>query len=237
MLLEAQGAQLQHLTTQLANSESLNDLNIEAIFHLEEDSATLQQKLYLSAEEVLSLTAQKGEALGKLKTLQDKMDAQTQQMASKDQEICDLNNHITDMKGMLQRADRLVANQKDTILRLRISDGHQPTGDCRSQLRNQKMEAEITTGSGEAKLHPVRSTSGSDTNPEHPIMSREKHTLAAGVANRLLNELRRELARTQQEKTDLLQTILRRKGSSHREPSPIGQVCRNRVLPSDFEAH
>ena len=63
-LLIAQEAQLKHLATQLANSESLNDLNIEAIFHLEEESAKLEQKLYLSSEEVLSLTAQKGEALG-----------------------------------------------------------------------------------------------------------------------------------------------------------------------------
>lgn len=110
------------MATQLANLESLNDLNIEAIFHLEEESAKLEQKLYLSAEQVLSLTAQKGEALGKLQTIQDKMDAQTKQMASKDQEISDLNNHITDIKGMLQRADRLVAHQKETILMLEIQN-------------------------------------------------------------------------------------------------------------------
>ena len=203
VLLEAQGAQLQHLATQLANSESLNDLNIEAIFHLEEDSATLHHKLYLSAEEVLSLTAQKGEALGKLKTLQDEMDAQTQQMASKDQEICDLNNQIADLKGMLKRTDRLVANQKETILRLesQIATDQQEIADLNSE--NQKLEAEP---------HRARSTSGGDTHPAHPIMSRERHTLAAGVANRLLNELRRELTRTQQDKADLLRTMAAQKG-------------------------
>jgi hypothetical protein len=42
VLLKAQEAQLQHLTAQLTNADGLNDVNIEAIFHLEEESATLQ---------------------------------------------------------------------------------------------------------------------------------------------------------------------------------------------------
>ena len=204
VLVKAQEAQLQHLTTQLANSEGLNDVNIETIFQLEEDSASLQQKLYLSAETVLSLTAQKGEALGQLKTLQDRMDAQTQQMATKDQEISALNKQITEMKDMLRRADRLVDSQKDTILCLESQKAthQQEIADLNSKV--QKMGAEITTGTGEAKLHQIGSTSES----EHPIMTKEKHTLAAGIANRLLNDLRRELAHTQEEKADLLKSIV-----------------------------
>lgn len=42
-------------------------------------------------------------------------------------------------------------------------------------------------------------------------MSKEKHTLTIGVATKLLNELRRDLARTQQEKADLLQRMDMRK--------------------------
>ena len=187
VLLKFQEVQLKHLTQELSNSDSLNDLNIEAIFHLEEKLATLKQKLYLTEEEVLSLTAQKGEALGRLQGLQDKMDTQTQQMASRDQEIRDLRNHITDMEGMLQRSDRLVANQKETILRL---------------------QSQIATESRETEPHRARSASDNDNHPTHPIMSRERHTLAAGIANRLLNELRRELAHTQEEKADLLKTII-----------------------------
>ena len=118
VLLMAQETQLQHLATQLANAEGLNDVSIETIFHLEEETATLEHKLYLSAEQVLSLTAQKGEALGKLQTFQEKMDAQTQLMTSKIQEISGLNDHVTDLEGMLQRSDRLVATHKETILRL-----------------------------------------------------------------------------------------------------------------------
>lgn len=110
VLLEAQGAQLQHLATQLANSEGLNDLNIEAIFHLEEKSTTLQQKLYQATEEVLSPKGQKGEAIAKLQGLQDKMDAKIEQIGCKDQEISHLNNRNADMNSMLQRADNLIAN-------------------------------------------------------------------------------------------------------------------------------
>ena len=211
VLLKFQEVQLKHLTQELSNSDSLNDLNIEAIFHLEEKLASLQNKLYLSTETVLSLTAQKGEALGQLKTLQDKMDAQMQQMASKDQEIKDLSNHSTDMQGMLERSDRLVANQKETILRLesQIATNQQEVAELTS--KNQQLAAEIAT---EAREEPHRPRSASDrgNHPEHPIMSREKHTLAAGIANRLLNELRRELAHTQEEKADLLKTIVAEHG-------------------------
>ena len=208
VLLEAQGAQLQHLATQLANSDSLNDLNIETIFQLEEQTASLEQKLYLSAETVLSLTAQKGEALGQLKSLQDKMAAQTEQLTNKDQEISDLNHHITDINGMLQRADRLVDNQKDTIMKLesRIDASQKELADLTSHTK--KLEAEITAGAGEARLAQIKSASGSNPHTAPPIMSKEKHTLAAGIANRLLNDLRRELAHTQEEKADLFKTIV-----------------------------
>ena len=196
------------MATQLANSDSLNDLNIETIFQLEEQTASLEQKLYLSAETVRSLTAQKGEALGQLKSLQDKMAAQTEQLTNKDQEISDLNHHITDIKGMLQRTDRLVDNQKDTIMKLesRIDASQQELADLTSHTK--KLEAEITTGAGEARLAQIKSASGSNPHTAPPIMSKEKHTLAAGIANRLLNDLRRELAHTQEEKADLLKKIV-----------------------------
>lgn len=110
VLLKAQDAQLKHLATQLANSEGLNDLNIEAIFHLEEETATLQQKWDHAQEEILSLKAQKGETIGKLKHLQDKLEDKIQHMRTKDKEIAHLNIRIIDMSGMLHRADTLVAN-------------------------------------------------------------------------------------------------------------------------------
>lgn len=44
VLLKAQDAQLQRLTARLTNSEGLNNVNIETIFHMEEESANLQQK-------------------------------------------------------------------------------------------------------------------------------------------------------------------------------------------------
>ena len=207
VFLKAQEAQLKHLATQLANSEGLNDVNIEAIFHLEEETATLQQKLDHAQEEILSLRAQKGEALGKLKHLQERMEDKIQQIRTKDKEIAHFNIRIVDMSGMLHRADTLIANQKATILKLESQTAlnHQDVLDHESEPHT-LQQGSIT--SGEKSNHPrVGSKSESETNREHPIMSKEKHTLTIGVANTLLNELRRDLARTQQEKADLLQKI------------------------------
>lgn len=63
VLLKFQEVQLKHLTKQLDNAESLNEVNIEAIFQLEEDSAAVQLNLEQAKVEALSLKGQKGEAL------------------------------------------------------------------------------------------------------------------------------------------------------------------------------
>ena len=84
LLLKAQEAQLQHLATQLTNSEGLNDINIETIFQQQDETTTLQQKLDHAQEEIRSLKAQKWEALTKLENLQVKMEATMQQMGTKD---------------------------------------------------------------------------------------------------------------------------------------------------------
>ena len=101
VFLHAQEAQLQQLATQLANSEGLNEINIETIFHLEEEVATLQQKWDHAQEEILSWKALKGETTGKLKHLQDKLQDKIQHMRTKDKEIAHLNTRITEMSGML----------------------------------------------------------------------------------------------------------------------------------------
>ena len=207
VLLKAQEVQLQHLTTQLANAEELNEVNIETNFQLEEEAANLQQKWYHAQEEILSLKAQKGEALGKLKHLQERMEDKIQQLGVKDKEISHLNIRIIDMSGMLHRADTLAANQKATIRRLesQIALNQQDILDLESEPHT-LQENSIT--SREKADHPrVGSISESGTGKEHPIMSKEKHNLTLGVTNKLLNELRRDLARTQQEKADLLQKI------------------------------
>ena len=108
----------QHLTIQLASAEGLNDVIIETIFHLEEETTTLQQNWDHAQEEILSLKAQKDEALGKLKHLQDRMEDTMQHLGDKDKEIAHLNILIIDMSGLLHKADALVANQKTTILKV-----------------------------------------------------------------------------------------------------------------------
>ena len=77
-LLKFQGIQLKHLTKQLENSDSLNDVNIEAIFHLEEQLSTLRHRLEQAEEEVLGLKGQKGEALHRISQLQQIIDNQAQ---------------------------------------------------------------------------------------------------------------------------------------------------------------
>lgn len=70
VLLKLQEVQLKHLTKQLDNSESLNDVNIEASFHLEEEAAAIQHMIDHTTKEVLSLLGQKGEAFQLLNQLQ-----------------------------------------------------------------------------------------------------------------------------------------------------------------------
>lgn len=95
VLLKFQGVQLKHLTKQLDNSESLNEVNIEAIFQLEEELATVQRRLNESREEILSLKGQNVESLVKLTKPQHVIDDQTQQLRNKDAEINCLNGWIT----------------------------------------------------------------------------------------------------------------------------------------------
>ena len=100
-----------------------------------------------------------------------------------------------------------MANQKATILRLeaQLAFNQQNVIDLESEPHT--LQEESPTSWERANRHRVGSASESDTNREQPIMSKEKHTLTIGVANKLLNELRQDLARTQQEKADLLHKI------------------------------
>lgn len=217
VFLKAQDAQLQHLTARLTNSEGLNTINIETIFHMEEESANLQRKLEQAQEEILSLRAQKGEALAKLEILKVRMEATQQEIGTKDKEISHLNIRIIDLSSMLHRADNLGANQKAHILRLesQIATHQHDLADLNSETN--KMDAEISTGWEKTNLHHDGKSSASITDPVRPVTSGEQHTMAIGMAYRLLHELRRHLARTQQEKVDLLHRI-----DTHKEE--LGQI-------------
>jgi hypothetical protein len=113
---------------------------------------------------------------------------------------------------MLHRADTLVASQKATILKLESQ---------MTELNSEphRLEAESTTGWEKANPHQIGSASESDITT-HPIMSKEKHTLTMGVNNKLLQELRRDLARTQQEKANLLQRLGVHKGELRQDTLP-----------------
>ena len=208
VLLKFQGIQLKHLTKQLENSDSLNEVNIEAIFHLEEELATVQHRLEQSQEEILSLKGQKGETLGKMTTLQQVIDEQAQQLKNKDAEITKLKDRITEMNSMMERQDRLDVHRKSetTQLESQIADYQKEIAHLNTE--NHRLSAKITAGEERKHLPRSRPTSEHAMDPARPITGREDHTLTAGVASKLLNELRRDLVKNQQEKADLARELL-----------------------------
>ena len=220
VLLKFQGIQLKHLTKQLENSDSLNDVNIEAIFHLKEELATVQHGLEQSQEEILSLRGQNAETLGKMTTLQQVIDDQAQQLKNKDAEITKLKDRITEMRGMLERQDGLDIRRKSDISRFetRIVDYQQEIAHLNTE--NHKLSADITASKEKRHLHRSRHTSEHTPDPAWPITGKEDHTLTAGVASKLLHDLRRDLARTQQEKADLAQKLLKPQEESGRHIIP-----------------
>lgn len=208
VLLKSQGIQLKHLTQQLENSDSLNDVNIETIFHLEEELSIVQNKLEQAEETVLGLQGQKGEALNQVSQLKKEIDNQAQQLRNKDEEIEDLSNHITDINGVMSRQDALDIRRKDEIARLEAQAVADKEEIACLRTEFHKLGADISAEQARTHLHPSQSNPDQVRTSAHPIMNKEKHTLAAGIANRLLNELRRELAHTQEEKADLLKKIV-----------------------------
>lgn len=161
----------------------------------------MQLSLEQAKEEVLSLKGQKSEALHRLSQLQQVIDSQVQQLKDKDGEIAHLNDRITDMQGVLQKQDDLDVRRKSEITRLESKIVESQQDIARLETENHKLKTELSTGREKAHLHQPTPKSSSD--PVHPIMSKEKRTLTAGVANKLLNDLQRDLAQTQQEKADL----------------------------------
>ena len=207
VLLRFQEVQLKHLTQQLSNSDSLNDINIEAMFHLEEKSVALRKRLEQAEEEVLSLRGQKGEVLEQLSKLQTKIDNQAEKLQDKDTEISHLTDRVTELKGILKRQDDLATHKKSEMLKLESQAASNQQEIAHLRAENHKLKAEISAG--EEKTHLHRFTPEQDTEPLHPILNKEIHTLTAGVANKLLNQLRRDLAQTQQEKIDLAHRLIK----------------------------
>ena len=315
VLLKSQEVQLQHLAQRLGNSDSLNDINIETIFRLEEELATFRTKWEQAKEEVVSLKGQKDEALqqlsklqtttdkhakleakltnaeelidlyvehsfetqtvladqeaevaslkaefqtvthqdqqelntlreqlelaeeetrglkgqntealGKVTKLQQVIDDQAQQLQGKDTEISRLNDYIAEMTGMLERSDGLDDRRKNDITRLetKVADYQQEIQQLNKDKH--KLEAQITAGGEKTHLPSSKHHPEPDRHSTHPILTKEKHTLTAGVANKLLNELRKDLARTQQENADLAQQLLKQQDESGENTIPHASI-------------
>lgn len=109
------------------------------------------------------------------------------------------------MKGMMDRQDGLDDRRKSDITRLESQVVDKQREIEQLNMENHKLEAEISAGKERRRRHRSSHTS----EHIHPITCKEEHTLAVGVANKLLNELRRDMARTQQENADLGQQLIK----------------------------
>ena len=241
-------AQIAKLTARLTNAEELIDLYVENSFETQtlladqdtemtrlkleiqaitdrdhKELHTLQEKLTLAEEEVLGLKSQKGEALHQIDRLQQMLEIQKQQMRDKDKEIKDLNNHFEDLNGVISRQDALDIRRKGDISRLEAQIASFQQEFVQLNTDKHKMSAEIAAEKGKRHLHRSSNASESIPDPAHPITGKEDHTLTAGVASKLLNELRRDLARTQNEKADLAQKLLKQQ-----------EQCGRDILPRTF---
>ena len=191
VLLKHQGLQLEQMARQLANSDGLLDINIEALFLLEEEVATLQDKLEQLQNQVYSLQGQKGEAIHKLEQLQHKFEAQTHLLETKKQEIDHLDIQVTDMQKIAWRQEECFSRQKEEKLQLESQLAYTQQEIERLSGENNDLKADL-----EAKVKNAEAPAA-DWDPTHPIASKEKHTLAVGVSSKLLNELRRDLSMAQ----------------------------------------
>ena len=146
------------------------------------------------------------------------IDSQVQQLKDKDAKIAHVNDRITDMQGVMQKQADLDVRRKNEITRLEskiVENQHDIT---HLETENHKLKAKLSASKEKAHLH--RSTSEQYPEPVHPIMSKERHTLTAGMAKKLLNDLRRDLARTEQEKTDLAQMLVKQQEELGEEAIP-----------------
>lgn len=326
VLLKSQKVQLQHLAQRLDNTDSLNDINTETIFRLEEELATFRTKWEQAKEEIVSLKGQKDEALeqlsklqtttekhaeleakltnaeelidlyvehsfetlladqeeevaglraeihtgthqnqqelttlrdklefaeeetrglrgqnaetlGKFTKLQQVIDDQAQQLQGKDAEISRLNDYIAEMRDMLKRSDGLDDRRKSDITRLesKVADYQQEIQQLNKDKH--KLIAQISAGEGKTHLLSTRSNLEHERSSPHPIMNKEKHTLASGVASKLLNELRRDLARTQQENADLAQRLHKQQDESGESTIPHTAIHPRTEIVQQFLKH
>ena len=196
-ILKAQELQLKHLTRQLANSDSLNEINLETIFVLEEESHTMRDTLEQAQNEVQSLKSQKGEAEERLKRLQENIDVQHQISQTKQKELDRLDRRITDMKNVARRQDDLISRHKEEKLRMEATIAQHQQEIATITTENQNLREKLTTQAEDTATCKRKEA------PTSPVSSKEKHTLAAGVATKLLNELRRDLSIAQQENQQL----------------------------------
>ena len=254
--------QITKLEARLTNAEELIDLYVENSFEMQtllddqekemtslqidiqaitdrghKELNTLQEKLMLAEEEVLGLKGQKGEALHRIGQMQQMLDTQTKQMQDKDEEIIDLNNHFTNMNNLIERQDALDLRRKGDITRLesQITDYQKEIAHLTTD--NHKLTAEIAAGKSKRHLPRTSHTSKSIPDPAHPITGKEDQALAAGVASKLLHELRRDLARSQQEKADLARKLLQQQEKDERNIVPQTHTHPSTEIYQQMMAH
>lgn len=216
-LLKSQDLQLKQLAKQIANADSLNEINIEAIFLLEEESLTLQNTLEQTRNEVYSLKSQKGEAEERLKRLQEKVDIQNQISETKQKELDRLDHRITDMQNSARRQDELISQQREAKLKLESQVVHNRQDMAILHAENCDLKARLAAGVKTSSTSNMKSAPEASKDSAPPIDSKEKHTLTAGMSNKLLNNLRRDLNSAQEENRHLKRQLAKQEVGAEEE--------------------
>ena len=224
VLLKSQDLQLQQVTRQLANSDSLNDINIKALFLKEEESATLHDKLEYVQNQVYSLQGQNGEALQKLEQLQHHFEAQTQLLETKKQEIDRLNSHVSDMQKIAWRQEESFTRQKEENLQLKEQVLQHQKEVAELQTENIDLKAGRITGVRSLATQTRTELPEASKDPTYPIISKEKHTLAAGVPSKLLNELQRDLSLAQHMNRQLKRQLDKQDADAEEEMTSLSTI-------------
>ena len=135
-----------------------------------------------------SLQGQKGEALQKLEQLQHKFEAQTQFVENKKQEIDLLDSHVADMQIAWRREESFTRQKEENLqLKEQVLQHHKEVAELQTECLD--LQAGRVTGVRSLATQTRTKVPEASKDPTYPIISKEKHTLAAGGPRKLLNEL------------------------------------------------
>lgn len=179
-MYKSQSALLERLERKLANAEELNDICIENVFELQTKLSETQGANEQLRGEVQSLTHINGEMLAKTHTQSLELEAK--------------NTQVVTLQDQVQELQKLADTQN-----LKITEVHGIQKQDRAEINR------LRTENTELKATPSTPKLSSEfgMNPTRPIDLTERHILTEGAADKILNDLQKELQTVTREKEEL----------------------------------